>query len=316
MADEGVSAGGSARRWTRRGAEFRDLKPREYRFDPSSPADRPSIRSRQRVPDPCRYAPRGALRHVCTVTDLTDSQLDRYARHIILKEIGGAGQQRLLAAHVALIGAGGIGAPAIQYLAAAGIGRLTLIDDDVVSLSNLQRQVLFATEDVGTLKVRAAVAAVARLNPDVRVTTRETRIGPDNAAGLLAGVDVVIDGSDNFATRLAVADATQALRIPLVSAAIGQFDGQLGVFRGWEDAKPCYRCLVGSDPDRPDVSCADQGVLGALTGVLGSLAAIEAIRAIVPFGADPAGTLLLIDALGFRFRTIGLPKDPGCRCAG
>jgi adenylyltransferase/sulfurtransferase len=250
------------------------------------------------------------------LTDLTDTQLERYARHIILKEIGGAGQRRLLDAHVALIGAGGVGAPAIQYLAAAGVGRLTVIDDDAVALSNLQRQVLYGTDDVGAPKVDAAAAAIARLNPDVRVSRRAMRIGTDNAAALLFGFDVVIDGSDNFATRLAVADAALERRVPLVSAAVGQFDGQLGVFRGWEAGKPCYRCLVGHDPDRPDVSCADQGVLGALTGVLGSLAAIEAIRAIVPFGADPAGTLLMIDALGFRFRTISLPKDPGCRCAG
>lgn len=250
------------------------------------------------------------------MTELSDAQLDRYARHIILKEIGGDGQRRLLGAHIALIGAGGIGAPAIQYLAAAGVGRLTVIDDDEVALSNLQRQVLYGTGDVGMPKVDAAMHAVARLNPDIRVIPRAMRIGADNAAGLLFGVDVVIDGSDNFATRLAVADAALARRIPLVSAAVGQFDGQLVVLRGWERDKPCYRCLVGDDPDRPDISCADQGVLGALTGVLGSLAAIEAIRAIVPFGADPAGHLLMIDALDFRFRTLRLPKDPGCRCAG
>jgi adenylyltransferase/sulfurtransferase len=247
---------------------------------------------------------------------VNDTQLERYARHIIVKEIGGAGQQRLLDAHVALIGAGGIGAPAIQYLAAAGVGRLTVLDDDIVSLSNLQRQVLFATADVGRLKVEAASDAVGRLNPDVRFAAVPTRLTADNAADLLRDADVVLDGSDNFATRLAAADAARTLEIPLVSAAVGQFDGQLGVFRGWEQGKPCYRCLVGSDPDRPDISCADQGVIGALTGVLGSLAAIEAIRAIVPFGADPAGTLLLIDALTFRFRTISLPKDPGCGCAG
>jgi len=245
---------------------------------------------------------------------VNDEQLDRYARHIILKEIGGAGQQRLLDAHVVLVGAGGIGAPAIQYLAAAGVGRLTLIDDDVVALSNLQRQVLYATDDIGQPKVEAAEVAVALLNPDVGVTGRQLRLTADNAADLIAGADVVIDGSDNFATRLAVADAARDLHIPLVSAAVGQFDGQLAVFRGWEADKPCYRCLVGDDPDRPDISCADQGVLGALTGVLGSLSAIEAIRAIMPFGVDPAGSLLLIDALAFRFRMIGLPKDPGCGC--
>lgn len=245
---------------------------------------------------------------------MNDQQLERYARHIILKEIGGAGQQRLIDAHVVLVGAGGIGAPAIQYLAAAGVGRLTLIDDDDVALSNLQRQVLFATDDIGQPKVEAAEVAVALLNPEVRVVPRQLRLTTDNAADLLAGADVVVDGSDNFATRLAVADAARDLRIPLVSAAVGQFDGQLAVFRGWEADRPCYRCLVGHDPDRPDISCADQGVLGALTGTLGSLAAIEAIRAIVPFGTDPAGTLLLVDALNFRFRTIGLPKDPACGC--
>ena len=246
---------------------------------------------------------------------MNDADLDRYARHIILKEIGGSGQQRLLDAHVVLIGAGGIGAPAIQYLAAAGVGRLTLIDDDVVSLSNLQRQVLFSTTDVGRRKVDAARDAVARLNPGIVVAPVPRRLIKDNAADLLRGADVVVDGSDNFATRLVVADATRALRIPLVSAAVGQFDGQLASFRGWEADKPCYRCLVGQDPERPEMSCAEQGVLGALTGTLGSLAAIEAIRAIVPFGTDPAGTLLLLDALDFRFRSISLPKDPGCECA-
>jgi adenylyltransferase/sulfurtransferase len=245
---------------------------------------------------------------------VNDDQLERYARHIILKEIGGAGQQRLLDAQVVLIGAGGIGAPAIQYLAAAGVGRLRVIDDDEVSLSNLQRQVLFATDDIGRPKVEAAREAVARLNPDVSVDPVAARLDAANAAALLADADVVLDGSDNFETRLAVADAALTLRIPLVSAAVGQFDGQLGVFRGWEEGRPCYRCLVGDNPDRPDISCADQGVLGALTGTLGSLAAIEAIRSIVPFGADPAGTLLLIDMLNFRFRTLTLPKDPGCGC--
>jgi molybdopterin/thiamine biosynthesis adenylyltransferase len=246
--------------------------------------------------------------------NLTDSQLDRYARHIVLKEIGGAGQRRLLDAHVALIGAGGIGSPAIQYLAAAGIGRLTVIDDDEVALSNLQRQTLYATRDVGAHKVAMVANAVQRLNPDVRVVPRDCRIDADNAASLLAGVDVVIDGSDNFATRLIVADAARRDRIPLVSAAIGAFDGQLAVYRGWRADQPCYRCLVGDDPDRPEVSCSDQGVIGALAGMIGSLAALEAIRTIVPFGEDPTGKVLIVDALGFRFRTITLPKDPGCGC--
>jgi adenylyltransferase/sulfurtransferase len=246
---------------------------------------------------------------------LTDDQLDRYARHIILKEIGGAGQMKLLGATVAVIGAGGIGSPAIQYLAAAGIGRLRLIDDDVVSLSNLQRQTLFATGDVDRPKVEVARDRVMAMNPDVAVETVNRRIDADNAADLLAGADVILDGCDNFGTRLIVSDAAQALRIPLVSAAVGQFDGQLAIYRGWEADKPCYRCLVGHDPDRPDISCADQGVLGALTGVMGSMAAMEVVRAITGFGDDPAGKLLLVDALAFRCRTITLPKDPGCPCA-
>jgi molybdopterin-synthase adenylyltransferase len=246
--------------------------------------------------------------------NLTDDQLDRYARHIILKEIGGDGQKRLLGATVAIIGAGGIGSPLIQYLAAAGIGRLVVIDDDRVALSNLQRQTLFTTRDIGHAKVVAAANAVQRLNPDVALKPIDRRLDADNAERLLAGASVVVDGSDSFATRLTVADTAQALRIPLVSAAVGQFEGQLAVYRGWEPDKPCYRCLVGDAPDRPDVSCADQGVLGALTGVMGSLAAIEAVRQIVPFGEETAGKLLLVDALAFRFRTIALPKDPGCRC--
>jgi molybdopterin-synthase adenylyltransferase len=247
---------------------------------------------------------------------ISDDQLDRYARHIILKEIGGGGQKKLLSAHALIIGAGGIGSPVIQYLAAAGIGRLTVVDDDIVSLSNLQRQTLFATRDVGAKKVVAAANMVQRLNPDVTLVPIDRRLDASNAARQMVGVDVVVDGSDNFATRLAVADAAHDAKVPLVSAAVGQFEGQLAVYRGWEADKPCYRCLVGEDPNRVDVSCAEQGVLGALTGVMGSLAAIEAVRQIVPFGEDSAGKLLLLDALSFRFRTIALPKDPGCRCAG
>lgn len=247
---------------------------------------------------------------------LTDPQLDRYARHIVLREIGGGGQARLLAAHVVVIGAGGIGSPALHYLAAAGIGRLTIIDDDRVDLSNLQRQTIFGTDDIGQPKAEAAVQAIARLNPDISCVPVVDRITADNAPTLIAGADVVLDGCDNFATRLAVADAALALRIPLVSAAVAQFEGQLGVYRGWEATLPCYRCFVGADPDRGDASCADQGVLGAMTGVLGSLAAMETVRAIVPFGEESAGRLLIVDALAFRFRTLALPKDPGCPACG
>jgi molybdopterin/thiamine biosynthesis adenylyltransferase len=247
---------------------------------------------------------------------LTDAQLERYARHIVLREIGGAGQIRLLGSSVAIVGAGGIGSPLIQYLAAAGIGRLTIFDDDAVALSNLQRQTIFATADVGRPKVDAARGAVERINPDVTVTAVAQRLDATNVGALLAGHDVVVDGCDNFATRLTVADAALGLRTPLVSAAVGPFEGQIAIYRGWEAGLPCYRCFVGDDPGRDEATCADQGVLGALTGVIGSLAALETIRAIVPFGEDIAGKLLLFDALSLRARTLSLPKDPGCRCGG
>lgn len=243
---------------------------------------------------------------------LTDGQLDRYARHIVLKEIGGAGQRKLLGATVAVVGAGGIGSPLIQYLAAAGVGALRIADDDVVDLSNLQRQTLYGTDAVGMPKTAEAAHAVTRLNPEVSVELFAQRIDGDNVGRLLDGADVVVDGSDNFATRLVVADAALTARVPLVSAAIGQFEGQLAVFRGWEPDRPCYRCFVGADPGRAEASCADEGVLGALAGVMGSLAALETIRQITGFGEDSAGKLLLFDALALRTRTLTLPKDPGC----
>jgi len=243
---------------------------------------------------------------------LSDDELTRYARHIVLKEFGGTGQARLKAATVAVVGAGGIGSPAIQYLGAAGVGRLILIDDDSVEPSNLQRQTIFTTADTGIAKVDAAAAAVSRINPHVSVDTHRQRIDADNVAALLDGADVVLDGCDNFATRFRVADAAHAMKVPLVSAAVGQFEGQLATYRGWEADKPCYRCFVGEDPERAETSCAEDGVLGPVTGVIGSLAALEALRAIAPFGDDPAGKLLLIDLLALRFRTIRLPKDPGC----
>jgi adenylyltransferase/sulfurtransferase len=243
---------------------------------------------------------------------LSDAELARYARHVILKEIGGSGQTRLKAASVLVIGAGGIGSPAIQYLAAAGIGRLVLVDDDAVDASNLARQTLYATADAGHPKVEAAAASVARLNPHVAVEPHRTRIDAAAAPALLAGVDVVLDGSDNFATRLAVADAALAARVPLVAASVIQLEGQLGVFRGWEAGRPCYRCFVGDAPEREGATCADEGVLGPVAGIMGSLAALEVIRSIVPFGEDMAGRLLLVDALAMRFRTLTLPKDPGC----
>jgi adenylyltransferase/sulfurtransferase len=248
---------------------------------------------------------------------LRDDQLDRYARHIVLKEIGGAGQRKLLAAHVVLIGAGGIGAPAIQYLAAAGVGALTVIDDDEVSLDNLQRQILFGTADVGRGKAAVSGAAVARLNPDVRFTGVAERVTAANVAGLLAGADVVVDGSDNFATRLVVSDQCTAAQIPLVSAAIGMFQAQIGTFRGWRPDAPCYRCYVGDAFDAEDCdSCAELGVVGAMAGIAGSFAALEAIRAITGLGADPVGKLHIFDGLAPAMRTLRIVKDPGCRACG
>jgi molybdopterin/thiamine biosynthesis adenylyltransferase len=248
------------------------------------------------------------------VTSLSDDQLDRYARHIVLREIGGEGQRKLLGATVAVIGAGGIGSPAIQYLAAAGVGRLRVIDDDRVTLDNLQRQILFGTGDVGRAKAEVAAGAVARLNPDVRVDARCERLTPANAASLIDGADLVLDGSDNFATRLLVSDHATAARIPLISAAIGQFQAQIGTFRGWEVDKPCYRCFVGDAFDAEDCdTCSELGVLGAMAGIAGSFAALEAIRALVGFGQDAAGKLHIFDGLAPAMRTIRIVKDPACK---
>ena len=244
---------------------------------------------------------------------LSDQQLDRYARHIVLRDIGGAGQSMLLSSHVLLIGAGGIGCPAIQYLAAAGVGTISVVDDDVVSLSNLQRQILYTENDIGTAKVDAAGAAVARLNPDVTFIGHKKRIDRATSADILAGVDLVIDGCDNFATRLTVNDLCLAAKVPLVSAAIGQFHGQIGTFTGWQDDAPCYRCFVGDahDPDDCD-DCATQGVLGAMCGLMGSFAAMEAIRALTGFGEAQKGKLHLFDGMAPAMRSIRLPKDPAC----
>ena len=247
----------------------------------------------------------------------TDAQLDRYARHIVLKEICGAGQRKLLAATVAIVGAGGIGSPAIQYLAAAGVGTLRVIDDDRVTLDNLQRQVLFGTDDVGRAKTEVAGDVVAGLNPEVRFEARHERLGTANAAALLDDADVVLDGSDNFATRLIVSDICTALRIPLVSAAIAQFQAQVGTFRGWLPDRPCYRCFVGDAFDADDCdTCAELGVVGAMSGIAGTFAALEAIRAIAGFGDDPGGKLHVFDGLKPAMRTLTIVKDPACRGCG
>jgi adenylyltransferase/sulfurtransferase len=248
---------------------------------------------------------------------LSEDQLDRYARHIVLREIGGPGQRALLDSQVTVIGAGGIGSPAIQYLAAAGVGRLRVIDDDRVSLDNLQRQILFGTADAGRAKTEVAGEAVARLNPDTVFEGVAARLGPDNVAELLQASDLVLDGSDNFATRLIVSDHATSAHIPLISAAIGQFQVQIGTFRGWEDYKPCYRCFVGDAFDSEDCdSCSELGVLGAMAGLAGSWAAMEAIRHIAGFGEEAAGKLHVFDGLKPGMRTIRIAKDPACKGCG
>lgn len=244
---------------------------------------------------------------------LSDNELDRYARHIVLREVGGRGQVLLKAASVAVIGAGGLGSPCLLYLAAAGVGHISVVDDDTVALSNLQRQILFATADTGRSKAAAAAEHLAALNPHVAVTPVSLRLDAANARALLAGHSLVADGCDSFATRLAVSDAAHALAIPLVSGAVGPFDGQISTFKGYDPALPCYRCLVGAAVDRDGQSCADAGVIGALTGIVGAMMALEVIREITGFGESLAGRLLLYDAMGARMRNVRLPKDPACR---
>jgi molybdopterin/thiamine biosynthesis adenylyltransferase len=248
------------------------------------------------------------------VSDLTDEELERYARHIVLPQLGGVGQNRLKAASIAVVGAGGIGSAAIPALAGAGIGTLTIIDDDVVDRTNLQRQPIFREDQIGQPKSVLAARFVAALNPYVEAQAIQQRLIAENAESLLAGHDLVIDGCDNFATRLVVGDTLTRLEIPLISAAAVQFQGQVALFRGWEADKPCYRCFVGDAFDSDDCdTCAEQGVLGALTATVGSFAALMAIRAIVGIGEDVAGKLFLFDGVSLDWRKIRLPKDPNCR---
>lgn len=244
---------------------------------------------------------------------LSNSELERYARHIVLPQVGGVGQRKLKAARVAVVGAGGVGSAAIPALAGAGVGRLTIIDDDIVELSNLHRQPLFGEADIGKGKAAAAATWAINFNREVETQPIPQRIAPANAAELLGGHDLVLDGSDNFATRLAVSDACVGLGIGLVSAAAVQFQGQVGLFR----SRPCYRCFVGDAFDADDCdTCAEQGVLGALTGVVGSHAALLAIRAIVGIGDEAAGAVHLFDGARLAWRTIRIPADPGCRACG
>ena len=252
---------------------------------------------------------------------LPPDRLERFARHIVLPEIGGAGQAALAGAHVALIGVGGIGSPALQYLAGAGIGKLTLIDDDVVEPSNLQRQTLFSGCDTGSRKAELAAMWVDEFDDLTDVGWHARRLTAENAAELIAGADLVLDGCDNFATRLAVSDACVAAQIPLLSAAVGRFQGQVGAFAGHLSDQPCYRCYVGDAFDADDCdTCAEDGVLGAMAGWAGTFAALQAIRVLLaPSGGlgDPQwGKLHVLDGLQPSLRTMTIAKDPACRGCG
>lgn len=247
---------------------------------------------------------------------LTDDELERYARHIVLREVGGPGQAALKRSGVLVVGAGGLGAPVLLYLAAAGVGRIGVIDDDAIALSNLQRQVIHATPDVGRRKVDSAAAAIGRLNPNVAVETHPVRLARDNALALILRYDIVADGSDNFATRYLVSDACYFANKPLVTAAVGTFDATLTTIRAHErdadgNPNPSYRCLFPEAPPPGSVpACAEAGILGALTGLVGSLMALEVIREIVGFGEGLVGRLLMIDARTLRFETLRYGWDP------
>lgn len=253
---------------------------------------------------------------------LAPDELERYARHIVLREVGGPGQAKLKAASVLVVGAGGLGAPVLLYLAAAGVGTLGIIDDDTVSLSNLQRQVIFGTDDVGAPKAERAGAAVKRLNPHVAVQVHNTRLTAANAVELIEAYDVVADGSDNFATRYLVSDACFFAKKPLVTAAMGTFDGSITTIRAHERGaegkpNPTYRCLFPEPPPPGTIpACAEAGILGALPGVLGSLMALEVIREIVGFGESLVGRLLMVDARSMRFETLRYGWDPANPLSG
>lgn len=251
----------------------------------------------------------------------TPERLNRFARHIVLPEVGGAGQAKLAQSHVLLMGLGGIGSPALQYLAGAGIGTLTLVDDDVVDATNLQRQTIYSTRDVGHGKAVAARRWVSNFDAQLAVPISDTRVTPENAPALLEGVDLVLDGTDNFATRLAVSDACVAAGVPLLAAAVGRFQGQVGAFAGHLPGEACYRCFVGDAFDAEDCdTCADDGMLGAMAGWAGTFAALQAVRVLladVGGMGDPLwGRLHLMDGLKPGMRTLTIAQDPACKGCG
>ena len=250
---------------------------------------------------------------------LTEERLQRFARHIVLPEVGGAGQAALARSHVALIGLGGIGAPVLQYLAGAGVGRFTLVDDGDVEESNLQRQTIYTTRDIGHGKAVGARRWLANFDEKLVAEIHDRRIDAANAAALIGGADLVIDGTDNFATRLAVSDACVAARIPLLSAAVGRFQGQVAAFQGHLEGEPCYRCFVGDAFDAEDCdTCAEDGVLGAMVGWVGTFAAMQVVRLLIApqMGAADWGSLHLMDGLKPGMRVLKIVKDAACRaCA-
>jgi adenylyltransferase/sulfurtransferase len=246
--------------------------------------------------------------------DLTDQQIERYARHIILQDVGGVGQTKLLQSKVLVVGAGGLGSPLSMYLAAAGVGRIGLVDDDHVSLSNLQRQIAHTSEAVGNAKVESAAQTLRALNPDVRLDCHPNRANSDNVMQLIADYDVIADGSDNFETRFLLNDACFFARKTLVSAAVLRFDGQLSTYKPHAGVDhPCYRCVFPEAPP-PDLipSCAEGGVLGALVGVMGSLQATEVIKELLAIGDSMSGRLMIYDGLRAEFRNVRLKPDPNC----
>jgi adenylyltransferase/sulfurtransferase len=246
--------------------------------------------------------------------DFTEEQIHRYARHILLPEVGGVGQARLLASKVLVIGAGGLGSPLILYLAAAGVGTIGVVDDDVVELSNLQRQVLHVTDRIGMAKVESAQKTVAAINPDVALVQHRLRLTEENARALIGRYDLVADGSDNFTTRFLVNDAARAEGKTLVSAAVLRFEGQISTFK---PGGPCYRCLYPGDlTDADGPNCGQAGVFGAMAGLMGSLQAMEVLKEILGIGDSLSGSLLLVDGLAAGFRKVGLKRDPACPCCG
>jgi molybdopterin/thiamine biosynthesis adenylyltransferase len=248
--------------------------------------------------------------------DFTEDEIQRYSRHILLQEVGGIGQGKLKAARVLVVGAGGLGSPLVLYLAAAGIGTLGIVDDDVVDLSNLQRQVAHTTDRIGVSKVASAAVAATAINPELRVEAHPMRISADNALDLIGRYDIICDGTDNFATRFLVADACALARRTLISAAVLRFEGQLSVFKPHEGG-PCYRCLYPEPPAPGTVpTCSEAGVLGAVTGVMGTLQATEVLKEILGIGDTMSGRLLVWDALATRFRNIKLRTDPSCALCG